>query len=108
MLAQFTLKSSKASEASTVDTEAKDVTAKRTLLDAEPGETYTIKEINTEDEERAFARGLYLHELDKGMPLRFSHENTDVAKLYEDFLGEPLSEKSEELLHVKHSLDFKF
>ncbi len=65
MLAQFTLKSSKASEASTVDTEAKDVTAKRTLLDAEPGETYTIKEINTEDEELnsfLFRLGCYVGE----------------------------------------------
>lgn len=64
--------------------------------------------INTEDEERAYERGAYLHELDQSMPLRFSHENKDVLKLYEDFLLEPLSEKSEELLHVKHSLDFKF
>lgn len=62
--------------------------------------------INTEDEERAFTRGLYLHELDKEMPLRFSHENKDVQKLYEDYLKEPLSEKSEELLHVKHTLEF--
>jgi NADH-quinone oxidoreductase subunit G len=64
--------------------------------------------INTKDEERAYERGAYLHELDQSMPLRFSHENKDVLKLYEDFLLEPLSEKSEELLHVKHSLDFKF
>jgi NADH-quinone oxidoreductase subunit G len=64
--------------------------------------------INTEDEERALPRGKHLHELDRDMPLRFSHENKDVITLYKEFLGEPLSEKSEELLHVKHSLDFKF
>ncbi|MCR5097849.1 MAG: [FeFe] hydrogenase, group A [Lachnospiraceae bacterium] len=64
--------------------------------------------INTEDEERAFSRGIYLHELDKEMELRFSHENREVAKLYEDYLGHPLSERAEELLHVEHSLEFNY
>jgi NADH-quinone oxidoreductase subunit G len=64
--------------------------------------------INTLDEERAFSRGLYLHDLDKDMPLRFSHENKDVQKLYRDYLGEPLSERAEELLHVKHSTEFTY
>ena len=35
--------------------------------------------------------------------MRFSHENPDVQKLYSEFLGHPLSEKSEELLHTDHS-----
>ena len=64
--------------------------------------------INTEDEERAFARGLYLRELDHDMQLRFSHENPDIIKLYDDYLREPLSERSEELLHVEHSLEFNY
>ena len=40
---------------------------------------------------------------DEGKQLRKSHENPDVAKLYEEFLGQPLGEKSHHLLHTKYS-----
>ncbi|HKL22886.1 MAG TPA: [FeFe] hydrogenase, group A, partial [Tichowtungia sp.] len=40
---------------------------------------------------------------DEGKTLRKSHENEAVAKLYEDFLGEPLGHKSHELLHTKYT-----
>lgn len=39
---------------------------------------------------------------DEGMTIRKSHENPEVAKIYEDFLGEPLGEKSHHLLHTKY------
>ncbi len=39
---------------------------------------------------------------DNGMKLRFSHENPEIIKAYEDFLGEPLSEKAEHLLHTRY------
>jgi NADH-quinone oxidoreductase subunit G/[NiFe] hydrogenase diaphorase moiety small subunit/NADP-reducing hydrogenase subunit HndD len=39
---------------------------------------------------------------DMGMPLRKSHENPDVQKLYLEFLTEPLSEKAHELLHTHY------
>jgi iron only hydrogenase large subunit-like protein len=39
---------------------------------------------------------------DKNMPLRKSHENPAVKKLYEDFLGEPCGHKSHELLHTHY------
>jgi NADH-quinone oxidoreductase subunit G/NADP-reducing hydrogenase subunit HndD len=39
---------------------------------------------------------------DKNMPLRKSHENPAVKKLYKEFLGAPGGEKSEELLHTKY------
>lgn len=39
---------------------------------------------------------------DEGKILRKSHENEAVAKLYEDFLGEPLGHKSHELLHTEY------
>ena len=39
---------------------------------------------------------------DAGMPLRKSHENPEILKIYEDFLGEPLGEKSHHLLHTKY------
>ena len=34
--------------------------------------------------------------------MRFSHENPQVQALYAEFLGAPLSEKAEELLHTDH------
>ena len=39
------------------------------------------------------------------MTLRQSHNNPDIKKLYEDFLGEPCSELSEELLHTSYVSD---
>ncbi|MCQ2751807.1 MAG: [FeFe] hydrogenase, group A, partial [Coriobacteriales bacterium] len=52
--------------------------------------------------ELAQGRGQILYNLDKGAKLRFSHENPEVQKLYEDFLGAPLSKKSHKLLHSNH------
>jgi NADH-quinone oxidoreductase subunit G/[NiFe] hydrogenase diaphorase moiety small subunit/NADP-reducing hydrogenase subunit HndD len=40
---------------------------------------------------------------DEGKPIRKSHQNPDVIKIYEDFLGEPLSEISHHLLHTKYT-----
>ena len=39
---------------------------------------------------------------DKKMPLRKSHENPVLKKIYREFLGHPGSEKAEELLHTKY------
>jgi len=58
--------------------------------------------ISKEDEERYGVRGERLYDLDKANPLRFSHENPEVQTLYQEFLGAPLSEKAEELLHTDH------
>ena len=43
-----------------------------------------------------------LYKIDQNMPIRKSHENPDIITLYKDFLGEPLSEKSHELLHTTY------
>ncbi len=40
---------------------------------------------------------------DDGMPIRKSHENPEVLKLYKDFLKEPLGEVSHHLLHTKYT-----
>jgi NADP-reducing hydrogenase subunit HndD len=40
---------------------------------------------------------------DEGKKLRKSHENPEVAKLYAEFLGQPLGEKSHHLLHTKYT-----
>ena len=50
--------------------------------------------------ELAAARGRTLYALDKANAIRFSHENPDVAALYRDALGEPLSHRAHELLHT--------
>ena len=39
---------------------------------------------------------------DERSTIRCSHHNPDVKKLYDDFLGEPLSEKAHELLHTHY------
>ena len=59
--------------------------------------------IPAEDEELYGVRGERLYALDRANPMRFSHENPEVQSLYAQFLGEPLSERSEELLHTDHS-----
>jgi iron-only hydrogenase group A len=46
------------------------------------------------------AKGIYRD--DAGSKKRCSHENPDIKKLYDDFLGEPLGKKSHKLLHTKY------
>ena len=53
--------------------------------------------------EMAFERGKNLYFIDRGMNLRYSHENADVKKLYEDYLGEPCGHKAHHLLHTDHN-----
>ena len=43
-----------------------------------------------------------IYEEDQKLPIRKSHENIYVQKLYEEYLGEPLSEKSHKLLHTTY------
>ena len=40
---------------------------------------------------------------DAGKPIRKSHENPHIIKLYEEFLGKPMSEKAHHLLHTHYS-----
>jgi len=43
-----------------------------------------------------------IYEIDKSFEIRKSHENPAIQALYKEFLGEPLSEKSHELLHTTY------
>jgi len=52
------------------------------------------------------ARAKALYEEDKNKPIRVSHENPYIIQLYEEFLGEPNSEKAHHLLHT-HYFDRK-
>ena len=51
----------------------------------------------------AEARIAAIYREDEGKKLRKSHENPDVAQLYEEFLGSPLGEKSHHLLHTRYA-----
>ena len=51
-------------------------------------------------QELAEARGEVLWSLDRGAKLRASYENPSVKACYEEFLGKPLGELAEELLHT--------
>lgn len=50
-----------------------------------------------------YARIQAVLERDKNMPIRKSHENPAVKKIYKDFLGAPGGKKAEELLHTKYT-----
>ena len=54
-------------------------------------------------EELAGVRGENLYFLDQNAKIRFSHENPDVLKLYEDYMERPLSHKAHMLLHTDHN-----
>ena len=47
-------------------------------------------------------RALAIYAEDSGMPLRKSHQNPEIVKIYKDFLGKPLGEKSHKLLHTTY------
>jgi NADH-quinone oxidoreductase subunit G len=44
-----------------------------------------------------------LYEEDNAKPVRMSHQNPDIIKLYDEFLGEPYSEKAHHLLHTSYT-----
>ncbi len=47
-------------------------------------------------------RAMAIYAEDMGKPIRKSHENPEVKKIYEEFLKEPLGHKSHELLHTHY------
>ncbi|MCI9217266.1 [FeFe] hydrogenase, group A [Lachnospiraceae bacterium 42-17] len=53
-------------------------------------------------QELAFERGKNLYYLDENMDIRFSHENPDILKIYEEFFEKPNSHKAHMLLHTEH------
>jgi len=55
------------------------------------------------DLEAVKARMKALYQIDRDAALRVSHKNKWVQRLYEEFLGKPLGEKSHKLLHTKYA-----
>ncbi|ADY56474.1 hydrogenase, Fe-only [Syntrophobotulus glycolicus DSM 8271] len=43
-----------------------------------------------------------VYKIDKSMRIRLSHENPEIKKIYTEFLGQPLSEEAELLLHTHY------
>lgn len=43
-----------------------------------------------------------IYKEDRGKVLRKSHENPDIIKLYQEYLGEPCGHKAHELLHTRY------
>lgn len=53
-------------------------------------------------------RAAALYREDEGRPIRVSHKNPMVNKLYEEYLGEPNSHKAHELLHTSYEAKERF
>ena len=70
------------------------------------GQPYATANSIPLDEENLKARAQALYDLDRGKTIRRSHDNPDVQRLYREFLGRPLSEKSHELLHTHYKTHY--
>lgn len=55
------------------------------------------------DPNAARARMQALYKIDQTEKIRVSHKNAQVARLYDEFLGKPLGEKSHHLLHTHYN-----
>jgi iron only hydrogenase large subunit-like protein len=55
------------------------------------------------NEEIRKARAAAIYEEDMNMPLRKSHDNPEIKKIYAEFLKEPLSHVSHNLLHTHYT-----
>ncbi len=55
----------------------------------------------TDELRKLRAKGIY--DADGAMNLRFSHENPEILRVYQEFLGAPLSDKAHRLLHVHYA-----
>lgn len=55
------------------------------------------------DPEAVKARMKALYVIDRDEPVRTSHGNPQIARLYREFLGEPLSETSHRVLHTHYA-----
>lgn len=67
------------------------------------GQPYPPEGMYVLDQDLVKMRARALYTIDSEQSLRKSHENPDIIKVYQDFLGEPNGEKSHELLHTKYT-----
>jgi NADH-quinone oxidoreductase subunit G len=55
------------------------------------------------DNERRRLRIAGLYADDRDCAVRYSHENPEVTRVYNEFLGKPLGQKAHELLHTRYT-----
>ena len=61
------------------------------------GQPYTGSNLKTLEE-----RKNAIYQVDKNLPIRKSHQNPSIIKLYNDYLGEPGSQLAHKLLHTHY------
>lgn len=62
-----------------------------------------VKAKDRMDKDPKQVRASAIYDEDRDLPLRKSHENPSVQKLYKEYLGEPNSEKAHKLLHTHYT-----
>ncbi|MEF9962215.1 MAG: NADH-dependent [FeFe] hydrogenase, group A6 [Erysipelotrichaceae bacterium] len=72
------------------------------------GQSYVPAKIRNSDVNYKQLRANVLYEEDEAMPIRKSHENTQIQSLYKEYLKEPCGEKSHHLLHTTYSKKEKY
>lgn len=72
------------------------------------GQSYVNAMIRNSGFDFKSARAKALYDEDRAMPARKSHKNTQIQKLYEDFLGHPNSHLAHSLLHTTYEKKDKY
>ncbi|MCD7809418.1 MAG: [FeFe] hydrogenase, group A [Erysipelotrichaceae bacterium] len=72
------------------------------------GQSYVSAQVRNSGFDHRAARAAALYDEDRAMPVRKSHENTQIQQLYADYLGSPNSEKAHHLLHTTYAKRDKY
>ena len=72
------------------------------------GQSYISAAIRNSEFDYKKARAKALYDEDQMMSVRKSHKNTQVQKLYDEFLGGPNSGKAHHYLHTHYSKKDKY
>lgn len=72
------------------------------------GQSYINAAIRNSGYDYLSARARALYDEDNAMPVRKSHKNSQIQKLYAEFLGKPNSELSHKLLHTHYHSKEKY
>ncbi len=72
------------------------------------GQSYVNAMVRNSGFDFKTARAKALYDEDRAMPARKSHKNTQIQKLYADFLGKPNSHTAHKLLHTTYEKRKKF
>jgi NADP-reducing hydrogenase subunit HndD len=62
-----------------------------------------VKAKDRMDKDPRQVRAAAIYEEDRNLPLRKSHENPSIQKVYKEYLGEPNSHKAHQLLHTHYT-----